>query len=414
MSHGPLASSRMRKVVSLGVSMAFFNVALAATTASLPPPAPLADQPPPSGDPNSALFPPPLPPSSTDSLYPNDPAALPPPDPSLSAHAHSGDRSRRSHARHARRQRPERKPRSRPPPGPTANPTETSITPQSTPSRQNSTTVYTLVDSYEGTTFFDQWDFFDTTDPTNGMITYVSAADAMGAGLAYVRDDGVAVMTVDTTTTLASGDYRKSVRITSKKAYNKGLFVFDILKGPYGCSVWPAAWLVGPSWPAGGEIDVVEGVHENIYNQMTVHSSAGCTLDASKALTAGSTLKEDQVETEVFTGTILATTCDASENSNTGCGILDSDTRSYGAGLNDAGGGVYATLWDDIGVRIWFFAREDVSADITAQDPDPTTWGSPKAYWATTACASSFFSDLSIVFDIVLGGDWAGATFSST
>ncbi|KAG8836038.1 hypothetical protein FRC17_010502 [Serendipita sp. 399] len=244
------------------------------------------------------------------------------------------------------------------------------------------------------------------------MITYVAAADAMGAGLAYVQDDVVAVMTVDTTTTLSSGDYRKSVRITSKKSYNKGLFIFDILRAPYGCSVWPAAWLVGPSWPSGGEIDVIEGVHENIYNQMTVHSSAGCTLDASKAFAAGSTLTDDQAEMEVFTGTILATTCDASENSNTGCGILDSDTRSYGAGLNEAGGGVYATLWDDIGVRIWFFSRADVPADITAQDPDPTTWGSPKAYWATTSCASSFFTDLSIVFDIVLGGDWAGATFS--
>jgi hypothetical protein len=67
-----------------------------------------------------------------------------------------------------------------------------------------------------------------------------------------------------------------SVRITSKKTYNQGLFVFDILrmvfltqyicgvdphlrKKAYGCSVWPAAWLVGPSWPTGGEIDVIEG-----------------------------------------------------------------------------------------------------------------------------------------------------------
>jgi hypothetical protein len=113
--------------------------------------------------------------------------------------------------------------------------------------------------------------FFDYSDPTHGMITYVSATEAYSSGLAYVQGDGVAIMTVDTNSTLSSGAYRKSygarrvpaphsfsfrVRITTKKSYNKGLFVFDILRGPYGCAVWPAAWLVGPNWPSGGEIDV--------------------------------------------------------------------------------------------------------------------------------------------------------------
>lgn len=41
------------------------------------------------------------------------------------------------------------------------------------------------------------------------------------------------------------------------------------------------------------------------------------------------------------------------------------------------------------------------------------TNSSQKAFWSSNSCAQSFFSDLSIVFDTVLGGDWAGPTFTS-
>jgi len=57
----------------------------------------------------------------------------------------------------------------------------------------------------------------------------------------------------------------------------------------------------------------------------------------------------------IFTGSLLATECDATVNYNAGCGILDTDGRSYGAGLNDQGGGVFATLWDGEGIRICAF-----------------------------------------------------------
>ena len=88
------------------------------------------------------------------------------------------------------------------------------------------------------------------------------------------------------------------------------------------------------------------------------------------------------------------------------------------SGLNAAGGAVYATLWDDSGVRICksldahvdlcllltgFFSRDLVPTDIITKSPDPSTWGSPTAYWAASSCAATFFNDLSVVFDIVLG-----------
>lgn len=62
----------------------------------------------------------------------------------------------------------------------------------------------------------------------------------MATGLAYVRDDGVVVMKVDDTTVLREGEHRKSVRIHTKKQYNGGLFIFDLIRMPMGCSFWPA------------------------------------------------------------------------------------------------------------------------------------------------------------------------------
>jgi hypothetical protein len=42
------------------------------------------------------------------------------------------------------------------------------------------------------------------------MVDYVDESTALSEGLAYVREDGVAVMTVDTKTHLSVGQHRKS------------------------------------------------------------------------------------------------------------------------------------------------------------------------------------------------------------
>ncbi|KAB5587354.1 hypothetical protein CTheo_9211 [Ceratobasidium theobromae] len=105
---------------------------------------------------------------------------------------------------------------------------------------------------------------------------------------------------------------------------------------PHGCGVWPAWWTVGPDWPANGEIDIVEGVHDQSTNQMTLHTAPGCTLSTSLRLSS----------------TVESADCNVAVNSNTGCAFRDSDLSSYGAGLNAAGGGVFAMLWDEAGPEI--------------------------------------------------------------
>lgn len=64
-------------------------------------------------------------------------------------------------------------------------------------------------------------------------------------------------MSVETTPTVAS--VRKSVRITTQFTYTGGLVLMDAVHMPAGCGTWPAFWSNGPNWPAGGEIDIVEG-----------------------------------------------------------------------------------------------------------------------------------------------------------
>lgn len=46
-----------------------------------------------------------------------------------------------------------------------------------------------------------------------------------------------------------------SIRISTKKTYNHGLFIADIASMPHGCSTWPAYWSVGPNWPMAGVVD---------------------------------------------------------------------------------------------------------------------------------------------------------------
>lgn len=90
---------------------------------------------------------------------------------------------------------------------------------------------------------------------------------------------------------------------------------------------------LGPNWPAGGEIDIVEGVNNYTHNQATIHTDVGCTLPT----TSSSTL--------AISGTVVGgTDCAALTTGNQGCGIRASTNDSFGAGFNANGGGVYASM----------------------------------------------------------------------
>ncbi|KAI0028272.1 concanavalin A-like lectin/glucanase domain-containing protein, partial [Vararia minispora EC-137] len=283
----------------------------------------------------------------------------------------------------------------------TAAGTGTSKTATATSAATTSTATsnFKVAQSYTGSDFWNKWDFFTSSDPTGGTVTYVDSSTAQSEGLVSVTSNGSAILKVDTTGVVTGG--RKSVRITTQYTFNGGLVILDATHMPTGCGTWPAFWTNGPNWPTTGEIDIVEGVNEYTENQATIHTSSGCTISSSGL-------------SSLLTGSLIGqTNCDATATNNQGCGIRDSRTNSFGAGFNNIGGGVYSMLWDSNGVSVWFFPRSSIPSDITAGAPIPSSWGTPMAFWSANSCnPSTFFSDHSAIFDTTFCGDWAGQVWN--
>ncbi|KAI0252728.1 concanavalin A-like lectin/glucanase domain-containing protein [Lactifluus subvellereus] len=273
-----------------------------------------------------------------------------------------------------------------------------SSTPTSSPG-PNSQSTWHLAQSYSGDTFFSGWDFFTGGDPTNGIVQYV---DQQTAQFGSTNSDGNAVMRVETTPQVTGN--RRSVRIQTQFRFTGGLVIMDSVHMPTGCGTWPAFWTNGVTWPVTGEIDIVEGVNNYTNNQATVHTGAGCQLPTGNAATLG------------ISGSIVGgTNCAALQTNNQGCGVRASQTNSFGAAFNSAGGGVFAMRWDNSGIAIWFFARDSIPSDITAGAPVDSDWGTPSAFWPATNCNPfQFFQNHAVIFDTTLCGDWAGGVWTAS
>ncbi|KAJ6519354.1 glycoside hydrolase family 16 protein [Mycena sanguinolenta] len=264
------------------------------------------------------------------------------------------------------------------------------------------TSAWHLTQTYAGSTFFDGWSFWDTADPTHGVVQYLSQSDAQNAGLISFNA-GNAVMSVETTPTVAST--RKSIRITTQQSFTGGLVIMDAVHMPTGCATWPAFWSNGPDWPTGGEIDIVEGVNDYTDNQATIHTAPGCSLPTDNPAQLGASAS-------AVTG---GTDCAAATSGNAGCGMRSPSSQSFGSGFNSNGGGVYAMKWDSSGISVYFFARGSVPSDIGADAPDPTTWGLPMANWPAADCNPwTYFYTHVAIFDTTLCGDWAGSAWNQS
>ncbi|KAH6845225.1 concanavalin A-like lectin/glucanase domain-containing protein, partial [Chaetomium sp. MPI-CAGE-AT-0009] len=277
---------------------------------------------------------------------------------------------------------------------------------------------YNIVDTFDASNFFTEFDFFTEPDPTHGFVKYVDSATASRDGLAGYADGGV-YLGVDYTNTTTTG--RPSVRVTSKKAYTKGLFIADIAHMPAGaagsnsCGIWPAFWMFGPDWPNSGEIDIIEGVNSQRSTAVTLHTGPGCSVSNRGSL-AGTKLVSPDCE------------------GNEGCTQSTRAANNYGAGFNAAGGGIYALEWTDAAIKVWFFPRGSPTAtalsfpssptttpnhnssspsnSTTPSSPDPSTFGTPLAVFAGCPLADHF-ADHSIVFNTAFCGDWAGRVWAA-
>lgn len=86
--------------------------------------------------------------------------------------------------------------------------------------------------------------------------------------------------------------------------------------------------------------------------------------------------------------------------------------RSFAYGFNNAEGGVFALLWDaSTGMSMWHFARVNIPADLIAQKPQPSTWGTPAGFWSSQNCdMTTNFYDQKMIIDTTICGEWAGGS----
>lgn len=258
---------------------------------------------------------------------------------------------------------------------------------------------YVLKDDYNSAVFFDMFDFWTSEDPTHGFVQYIDQTSARNQGL--ISNSSSVYVGVDHTNLAPNG--RQSIRLTSKEAYNSGsLVILDLAHMPgNACGAWPAYWMVGPNWPNGGEIDIIEGVNTQNHNAMTLHTADGCSIS----------------DNGNFTGSLYTDDCYIyadGQSANTGCQITTSQTNTYGDGFNNVGGGVYAMEWTDEAITIWFFQRGAIPSNILTGSPQPdSSWGRPISQFTGCCDIPEFFADNQIVFDVTFCGDWAGSVWSS-
>jgi len=253
---------------------------------------------------------------------------------------------------------------------------------------------YELIHDYSGDTFFQGWDYYGKWDNlTLGNATYLSQEAAMQQNLTYINGAGNAIIKVDNFTTVSKGERRNSIRLTSEEFYDFGtVWIIDAVHLPWGCSVWPAFWSTAPDWPVGGEIDIIEGINNQLNDQFAIHTTEGCYHDKPP----------NQV------GFNIDTNC----SMGSGCTVGMTSQNSYQAGFATAGGGVYATQYDTSGIYLWFWSRPDVPSSLSASSTgiNISDWGTPMASFPNDqACnTTEFFKPQQLIFDITLCGDWAG------
>ncbi|KAJ5773780.1 MLG1 [Penicillium paradoxum] len=257
---------------------------------------------------------------------------------------------------------------------------------------------YSLVENWQGEHFLDYFNFHVGTDPTNGFVNYLDKHSAESAGLVKVTDSGSVYLGVDHVTKLNPNGKkgRDSVRIGSKKYYDKSLVIADLAHMPGSvCGTWPAFWSVGRNWPGDGEIDIIEGVNLQDYNEIVMHTAGTCSL----------------TDTDM-TGVVNATGC-GTDLGTVGC-VIEGHKGSYGTSFNEQKGGVYALEWTDDFLKIWYFPRHSIPPSITSGKPDVTQFGTPMALVEESCDIANAFKAQSFVFDVTFCGDWAGGVYGNS
>ncbi|EGU85543.1 hypothetical protein FOXB_03945 [Fusarium oxysporum f. sp. conglutinans Fo5176] len=211
--------------------------------------------------------------------------------------------------------------------------------------------AFTLRKTYDSSNFLDSFNFrdrayFDSIDP------------------GYEGDPTAALLKPG-----GSRHGRGSVRLESKESYSSGILIADIEHMPgTACGVWPAYWSYNFDEDPVGEIDIIEGINGNQNgNYVSLHTCGACIFNRPGGADPRNNCNIGGSDTRYCT--------DANQHSS-GCGNT-MPSGSYGKTFNANKGGVYATWLTTEAVKVWWFPRNNIPADIKNGKPEPNTWGQP-------------------------------------
>jgi hypothetical protein len=86
-----------------------------------------------------------------------------------------------------------------------------------------------------------------------------------------------------------------------------------------------------------------------------------------------------------------------------GCGSTHA-SGSYGSAFNKGKGGVYAVWLESDALKIYWFNRQSIPADIKSGNPDPSKWGTPASQFLSgSGCnVGKYFKGQTIVSLLVV------------
>ena len=134
----------------------------------------------------------------------------------------------------------------------------------------------------------------------------------------------------------------------------------------------------GPHWPEGGEIDVIEGVHNDKRTTHNLHTANTCDYSHvdRNALTTG----------HWGSGKKNCWAKAPNQVNNVGCGVNAAE-GTHGKPWTDGKGGVTVLLWSrSVGIKIWDLPRSKVPSTLkktttSISDSDLKALGKPTVFF---------------------------------
>jgi hypothetical protein len=294
---------------------------------------------------------------------------------------------------------------------------------------QTTQSNYKMVQNLKGIDFHPDkgnFKYFTAADPTNGTVQYGEYPDL----LVKVDQDS---LQINIGKISISGEIPKSIRLTSTKTYDHGLFVLDIKRMPAAAGIWSAWWLTSVetgsnTWACNGEIDIIESVNsdprkimewanDNTYGASTLHTNelpSGSKCIQNGVLPQGS--DNCQKPSNSSDTTTYNYSCGCGKNKvcpYLGCDYKFPTNNSAGWRFNEDGGGIYAMELTPVTnqITVWFWSRNDKLMPKTWDNPETENWKTEQGNTIKFNPCPGHFKKLALVLNTTLCGDWAGNTW---